>query len=444
MKFDHHPNYVESVTKRLSSIELKFKERVRPGGKVYEGPPPVAEFFLKDLREVREFETDVSRRRISIGKPEGDGFLTIEGEGFKSLQKLASDLLVKCGLTEVISQERLEDFLFDYRIATHQAIEQQTLIDYLASRIANAIKSCKFDFPLSGAQGDVRFSFCGVEFRPRSKIYGELLAAFAETGEEKPGEKDMWEHQREQWVDGYGKCMWASVEVWAEPQLASEVALRRVQDATHLIRALCAQGYVPAQHVGLIPGATFSEPFLMVKMVDQTLGFSSRSASKDELLWFGSNLVNTLGQIGLRSIDSLYSKESRTELEDLCLRALIILGSAAGMRDISDKIVFGCTALDLLFTRGKDEPILATMPKRFAMEIGKDLEERKSIVQVVKYVYGLRSGRVHAGRSAESTEEVVDFFRYLFYLAPQLIPIAGKYKTHKEYLDSIDDRQLSG
>jgi len=443
MKTDLHEKYVDSVVARLKGIEVKIRKPEAKAQTRYDGPPPVATFDVDTMTNVRGFEITALDRRAMIEVPDGEQSLRIDGEGFVTLQKVASEMITKCDLADVVSQDFIEDLLFDYRISALKSNEWNSPINYVAAHVGEAIKECSFSFPLSGSRGNRAFSFCGVDFQPDCRLFRAFISRFRDPEILREDERLAKQRIAEEWSDRFGQCMWASVNITAEPRYAKVLAIQHVTDATHLLRAICVAGYHPTRHVGFVPGAPFFYEHLSLASIGETEAYFPDPASRSEILWFGEDLLKCLSDLGLKHIDNLYRKEVKNEMEELCLRCLITLGSVAGMSDVSDKVVYGCTALDMLYSRDQ-EPILATMPKRLAIELGLDLAERKSIVAVVKAVYALRSGRVHGGRAAELNSQTLDFFRFLFYLATRLPFIAGNHPTQAAYIGSLEDRMLGG
>ncbi len=443
MKTDLNEKYVSSLLARLKGINVNVREPSPNARASYDGPQPVACFAAGMMSEVRGFEVSPLDQRTMLEVPDGPRYLCIEGEGFSTLRKLAAEFIAKCELTEVVSQDFVEDRLFDYRISAFKSDDWSCPIQHMALCVSGVVEECSFSFPLSGSRGNRAFFFCGVDFRPDSNEFKEWLKVFRESTDLREHERAARQRMSEEWKDNYLQCMWASISLTAEPKYAKQVALRQVTEATHLLRALCVAGYHPTRHVGLVPGAAFAYGHLTLGSIGGRQTYFSDPAARTEILWFGEEFLGELNDLGLKRIDLLYAKESRNEMEDLCLLALSTLGSVAGMSDVSDKVVYGCTALDLLYSR-KEEPILATMPKRLAIEIGSELEERKAIVAVIKAVYGLRSGRVHGGQAAELNTRTLDFFRYLFYLAGRLPFVAERFSNQSEYINSLEDRMLGG
>ena len=441
MKKDLHEKYVESVIARLKGVDVEVRSAGKGPASNYDGPPPVATLDTSMVANVRGFEISPLDNRVMLEVLDGERTLRIGGEGFAMLQKLAAEMITKCKLAEIVSQHFVEDALFDYRISAFRSNEWNSPTEFVLMQVEDAVQDCTFSFPLSGCRGNRAFIFCGVDFKPRSVLFEEFLSRFHAAEGVPDLQRLANQRTAEEWVDRYGTSMWASVHVSAEPNFAKQLALQHVTDATHLLRAFCVAGYHPTRHVGFVPGAPIFEPNLILASFGDTSAYFPDPSAKAELLWFSEGFLGDLHQLGLNSIDNLFRKESKTEMEDLCLRALLTLGSVAGMSDVSDKVVYGCTALDMLYTRDL-EPILATMPKRLATEVGADLAERKKIVSVMKTVYGLRSGRVHAGRAAELNAQTLDFFRFLYYLATRLPFIAASHQTHAQYIESLEDRML--
>jgi len=443
MKTDHNEKYVASVIARLQRIAVDVRPPApRPTGR-YDGPPPIATFDTATMTNVRGFELSALDERVMLEVPDGGQYLRIEGEGFVALKKIAAEMVVKCELADVVSFAFVEDALFDYRIAAFKSSEWNSPIEQLEKRVEESVQDCSFSFPLSGSRGNRAFVFCGVDFQPDCAEFRQYLVSFLQCDNAPEAERLANQRTAEEWSDRFGQSMWASVNITAEPQHAKELALQHVTDATHLLRALCFAGYHPTRHVAIVPGAPFFEPNLTLATVGGASSYYPDPAAKPELVWFGEDFLASLYELGLKHIDNLFRKESKSEMEDLCLRALITLGSVAGMSDVSDKVVYGCTALDMLYSRDQ-EPILATMPKRLATEVGVDLADRKKILAVVKAVYGLRSGRVHGGRAAELNAQTRDFFLYLFNLAMRLPFIASRHETQAQYIGSLEDRMLGG
>jgi len=84
--------------------------------------------------------------------------------------------------------------------------------------------------------------------------------------------------------------------------------------------------------------------------------------------------------------------------------ALAWISTARHSQDKSGKLLATMTALEAIFTRGKDAPVNETIARLGSVVIANKVEDRQQIAKVFKTLYGHRSRTIHNGqRSATET-----------------------------------------
>lgn len=443
MRFELDPRAKESFLNRLKAVDVTQPAHKAAASRAYEGPPPVASFEIGAISKFRSYALNKFDIRTSIGRMVDSKELVINGEAFTNLKQIASDIGRQCRLSEAVSLEFVEDVCADFVFA-HHANTNGDFFDVFKRRVGESVQTYTFDFPISGLQGSAHFLFAGVQFSPSSANFETMVKNLTIPSQVQEDQKAAYQHMAAAYRRDYGRGMWGSVTVTAERNYAKIVAIDQIVEATNLLRALSVQGYHPSRHITLTPGAPLGLGEFYVYEHGNQVGFTDGADEGHEIVILSPKSLGELRILGLDRLDTLLKRENKSEMNEICLRTIHALGKAVTMPELSDKILFACTALDLLFVRGRDEPINATMPRRFAMYLGQDLTERKEIEKNIKAVYDLRSRRIHAFEKAALEESTFDFLRLMFSYAARLTLLADEFETKKAFLDSLDDRMLSG
>ena len=147
---------------------------------------------------------------------------------------------------------------------------------------------------------------------------------------------------------------------------------------------------------------------------------------------------------GLAEVRDILARDSRTDLEEMLLAAMVTFGRAALTPDLKERMIWYCAGLESILLRDTSEPILHSLSERLALFGYDTVDERAAAVKDVKEAYSLRSAFVHHGAEIGKDEVVTRFARHGRRLFSRIIQTAARFRTGRELLDHIERMKLSG
>lgn len=443
---DPHPAFLESMASRCRDINPRFEPRnshvsATTGSR---GPEPVLTINLEDIVYIK-LERTINHldQTIAIARNAPDGTWRIEGDEFIKVSKIASSFIDKLKLGGVVGQIFLEEIISEW-IFDHRGHSPEGFGTHVMQEVRRAIKLIDVEVPLSGVRGNISFSLNGVRFAPQSGLLNkwfELRMKAVHEGE--PGQLAA-KHMDAELRSNYGDSYWASCSVQAEELEGKRVAYEEIATVVDLVRAFCVDGYHPLRYVGLVPRRKLLEGNFSCCAIDDSIQLSDAALDGQEFIWIDEHALKIMMRLGLGKAEAIYVKEDKTEMDIVVLNALRQLGKVSGLPTLSDKLVYGCTALEQVFLKDQNEPILASMPQRCAMVMEDSVADRKRLIAIIKSGYDFRSKRVHHGKDIEVNQDIFDFFQLLWRFKSKLVFLPDQFKTKSEMLSSLDDRLLTG
>ena len=148
-----------------------------------------------------------------------------------------------------------------------------------------------------------------------------------------------------------------------------------------------------------------------------------------------------LQSIGLSKLSSLLVKDSLSEFEKQVLHSILLYAKAAFTSDPTEKIIYILTSLESLLLKTDTEPIQHNLSDRFSIFYGKDINEKKKLIKIIKEIYAIRSRYLHHGQSKSELDLISNFLWHvrLFYL--RLLHLTESYTSKEQFLTSIDDQK---
>jgi hypothetical protein len=362
-----------------------------------------------------------------------------QGSEFKKLRELARRLERTDPLQGKISIDFLIDEIFEWLKDSFEGQTRDAFADRIAVRTGVAIKPYEIWIPLFQTYSDGEFAIGTVRFRKLSKA---VMEAYFERTAAAIGDPDITlKHKRiRSRMQG---SLAACVEVTAERQQASAIALSEVQNATSFLRFLdpanltvdLVSHCVP---LGMEKIDTVTELLVSDGVIAQ---FAQRTISVSPIGW-NVDEVRSVAPGLLESLQSLAADNSSTDLKRVVYDALILYSRGCLRPEVSDRLVFVLAALESVFLRDSNEPIQKNLGQRMAFMAGKSKDERKAVFKSVQHIYQLRSRFIHHGSSIEDAELVDVFLLYAWTTFSNLVHIVDRYKSKDELIEAIDDRLM--
>ena len=156
-----------------------------------------------------------------------------------------------------------------------------------------------------------------------------------------------------------------------------------------------------------------------------------------------SKIIDNSFHLGLHRLHEMLVSNRRSDLEEAVLEAVLLYSRCTTAKEPTDKLVYILVGLESILLKDSNEPITQNLSDRIAFLVGRDLQQRRDIVQSTKKAYKLRSDFVHHGASIESLEILQKFMEIAWNVMLALIGSTRQLRTRQELIDHLDDRRLS-
>ena len=93
--------------------------------------------------------------------------------------------------------------------------------------------------------------------------------------------------------------------------------------------------------------------------------------------------------------------------------------------------------------KNENEPIQQNLAERVAVFSSQTLEERKSLIKLIKSIYGIRSKYLHHGHISSEVELISTFMLRVRVFFFQLLRNVDSFATQEEFVNAIDDDKLA-
>ncbi|HCM73551.1 MAG TPA: hypothetical protein DIS87_05370 [Armatimonadetes bacterium] len=337
-------------------------------------------------------------------------------------------------------EDFIANFVFD-RIVNE--IDSSSFLSSFMAHVESSIEEFEFWFPISGANGNVEFAFGGCKIAPTCPNFDVFLNAMESGKEENRDRAGAFDNKVQVLRRNYGKCLWIAVPQTGELKYASQSAYEKSLEICDILRAFIVESYRPDRFATLIPGRPYSVGDFSISQTQNGFSVHESVLPGSEIIWFDQKRLRDLKSLGLYLIDEPVKAERKTGFDRVLLRTLELMGNGVGQQSTAQKVVLLCAALEFLFCDKQGEAIVATMPKRAAMLIGANLDDRKRIVQTIKMAYNDRSRSVHTGGKVAVAEHTFDFLRLCFTLTAFLPRLIGQFESKEKFIQALEDRQLA-
>lgn len=346
------------------------------------------------------------------------------------------------GLVGKVSVSRLATLAFEWLEERYKQLTGLSLTDHVLARLPAEISRQEIWVPVANLYIESEFSLGQIAFKTLSRdLFDRWLA---ETGTEPAVNRwreDIEEERRK--LQGLAA---ATVSVEAEPERARELAYDAVEDTLALLRFFSPANHHPkAVSYCTILGKENEERAKCLTLRDERLiGIHSGVLGKGRSRW----VIDTEGlaifrQGGLGVLDELLRTAKRSAYQERLYEALLLYSRSCLAKEVVDKLVYLIVPLESMLLRNESEPVQYSISERVAFLIGKDLEDRKRIIRVVKKAYGLRSGFLHHGEAPEDLALMQEFMDIAWRSMHGLLINAQKFTAVEALLDAIENRRLT-
>lgn len=100
------------------------------------------------------------------------------------------------------------------------------------------------------------------------------------------------------------------------------------------------------------------------------------------------------------------------------------------------------TTLDSLLLKNSSEPIGQNLGERMAFLLTRNGQERKQIIEKVRFAYTLRSNYLHYAETEQESEKIAEFLAIASMLYARVLRHVGRFTERLAFIDAIDNMKL--
>jgi hypothetical protein len=382
----------------------------------------------------------VGRMFLHGNKPYG-----LKGDSYKPLSKLAQSIRNIPWAAEVLSQQFVEECLFDWVEGRYKGVSSEPFCAYLVGRSEMAVVEGTSWIPIANLEIESPFPVITSEVRPIDKA---TIGRWIDSVKGPPEELEERRSKVGERLRKYQGLAAVVTTVKAEPRQAAVLAVEHANRVVSVLSLFSAGMLFPdIKSLSKLKGC---ETLAQVTRITppEAGGLLMAESIVDRAsaqFWrLSNNEIHLIRKAGLDAISSLLSLAEPNDFQEAVINALSIHSKAAFSADPVEKLVFVLSSLESLLLKSDTESIQQNLSERLALISGRDLDKRKKIVTNVKEVYGIRSRYLHHGRPPSEIEAIREFLLVVWGFYTSLVMNVNTFKTKADFITWIDDVKLSG
>jgi len=400
-----------------------------------------------EIAEIRSATVDGAGEEVAKYFTEGVSQVGLEDDAYEAFADLAGMIFRTAAFNPYVSRDRIKDVVFDWFRDARRLATRQTLARYLVEACAGEIADYQIAIPIARLSVESPVVVGRATIRPLSGALLDEWLGGAVSEARSDAEREAAEANRVKKLKRLQGLSAAFVDVRAERSRAQEIAHQEAEAATALLRffsgaSLSAKFPCYCVPLGMeaVPAA---ESIVLLEGTAQywNEGTMERRPSAE---WTLSNEVISETQPRLDAISDLYLNQE-TDFRQRLLGAFMLYSRVSIVSELTDKLVLATAALESLFLRNQTEPVQQNLAERLALSSRRALEERRDVVKRVRDAYRIRSRFVHHAKRIDAADEmgVIDGFLWAAWIGLfQALNHRDSFRTHKEFLDFIDELKL--
>ena len=400
------------------------------------------------IGEVDIGQVDRDGNRISCQWYDESGQFSISEHNYSDVRGLAAQLLKIQDVDSAISRDTVEELICQWVRQFYTKITRQTFIEFFRTEAGKRVCKLQVWAPIRGLCIQKAFKLGVVTFVPidRTRIDEWERQSLVKAKEHKESIKQYFE-KKVRPAQGYAAAV---MEVNAEGKKAHDLLLDEANKALGLVRIFTPSSLLPSETSPCVLWGTghIDQSFIFIVSdgkfgVSQQgiLGPSNQPVNQPVIL--SSEITDNSFHLGLHRLHEMLVSNSRSDLEEAVLEAVLLYSRCTIAKEPTDKLVYILVGLESILLKDSNEPITQNLSDRIAFLVGRNLQQRKDIVQSTKRAYKLRSDFVHHGASIESLEILRKFMEIAWRVILALIGSTRQLRTRQELLDHLDDKRLS-
>ena len=451
MLIDIHPSAISNFNDKaeeLTGLIEEFQE-----GKAKKGSFPsdihiAASITAKDIiGDIEMVDTDhrgkiISRFFLFNGKKFG-----LNKDNYGKLIDVAERLQSKAEIRNKLSRTFVEKTLFSWVTKKYQKEDVHNLfIDYLEDNAQSVVKKITSWIPIANLEVQCAFPVSNSEIRPLSKALIDKWESRSKVGQLSNEDKEYNAKKFERIRKSNQGLASIVTTIEAEPDYVSDFSLEEAQKITAILGIFSEATLLPnIKCVSNIKGSEHIEKSTIFFENDEN-GLTMSSGVIDSFSvkhWIlGQEEISEIRRNGLDKISALLASKSLTEFEKSVLNSIFLYSKSAFTADPVEKVVYMLSSLESILLKNENEPIQQNLAERIAVFTAKKLDDRKSIIKIVKSVYGVRSKYLHHGHSSSELKLITDFMVHVWVFFMHLLKNVDRFKTRLDFVSVIDDLKL--
>jgi hypothetical protein len=365
------------------------------------------------------------------------------------LIKVASTIQSLSAFREICSCEYVQKIIFLW--LTRKFCDDKFTIEFtlffIESLNSDVIETTTW-IPIANLEVEISFKIANSEIRPISKkiidVWSEMFNAVK--NDEKSSVGSVSHHIKTEF-QGLAAVV---TTVTAESSYAKQISIENAQTIISVLSIFSGAVLIPdikcLTNLKGFEHEAVSNAFIEFnRKQGQVFTFESAIAEKaaTRTMRLSKKDIAELQAIGLDKLSSLLIKKSLSEFERQVLHSVLLYAKAAFTSDPTEKIIYILTSLESLLLKSDTEPIQHNLSDRFSIFYGKDINEKKELIKILKEIYEIRSRYLHHGQSRGELDLISNFLWHvrLFYL--KLLHFTESYTSKEQFLTSIDDQKYN-
>lgn len=379
----------------------------------------------------------------------GNGLLGLQGDSYQTLVGIAEGIQKTRTFHNAVSVHFLKDALFEWLKQRHENATDVSMTDCVIQKCVKEIRELEVWLPVAMTCTEAEFTIGKVSFKSLSKRMFDDWQESIEAPKGMDAEKEqLQQFLREQRRQLQGLAA-AVVKIVAEPRRAKEIAVEQSEKALSILRFFSPANLFPQKnsYCTLFGKENVQRMRSILVQENNAPIFSGGALGLPSSFWILDNKMMARSRNGgLDILSNMLADEKRTQFQNSILEAIYIYSKSALAKELADKLVYICAALESFLLKNNSEPVQQNLGERMAMITFQASDRRKSLIKNVRDVYGVRSAFIHHGQSVSSDkiEIMKEFMLNAWTFLCRVILNSNRFLTKEELIDAVERAKLGG
>jgi hypothetical protein len=374
--------------------------------------------------------------------PTEKGPVGLDHPDYRESEKLVDRIVSRSATRSCLSTKFVLETLFDWFEHRYKGslVSSESFVGYLLARAEEEIKERKIAIPIAHLVIERPFTVGKVTFDFYTSDYFDHLEKVLL---EKNPQADP--RMLRQIQEKYQGVVFATVATSAEPTRATEIATDETERTLALLRFFSPTIFYPqiASYFGRMGHAQVPVSHYFV-FDDEIPRVTTQVASKGEFKFVvDATMLHMMEAGGLFALGEILIKDNHSEFEELLLTSITLFAKSVTSNDFQDRLVFALASMETMLLSNSSEPIQYSVGIRLAFVASQTLPDRKSILELIRRAYAIRSSYIHHGKRTENLELLTRLLRTFWSGFHAIILNRDKFATQAQFLDFVENMILS-